>query len=112
MKGEEHVVNRAEYSHHPNWTPDRIRQLRGKRTQEQFGKLIQVLKNTVWRWEAGYARPDAERSQRLAALAKREGFHQDWKLAGSAVLLGDLEEGSKLLARHLKLRVSRTRSRR
>src|SRR5256885_6104354 len=74
------------------WTPERIRQLRGKRTQEQFATLIRVPKNTVWRWEAGYSRPDAERARRLAALAKREKFLRDWRLAGSAVLLGDIEE--------------------
>jgi hypothetical protein len=61
-----------------------------------------VPKNTVWRWEAGYAKPDGERSKRLSRLAEKEGFLRDWKLAGSADLLGDIEEGSKHLARHLK----------
>src|SRR5437879_3036731 len=84
------------------WTGDKVKTLRGQRTQEEFGKLIRVPKNTVWRWEAGYAKPDAERAKRLSALAKKEKFLYDWKLAGSATLLGDLEEGSKHLARHLK----------
>ena len=79
------------------WTPRKVRMLRGKRTQAEFGKLIHVPKNTIWRWEAGYAKPDAERADRLTRLARKERFHQDWKLAGSAELLGDLEEGSKIL---------------
>jgi len=93
-----------------SWTPERIRQLRGKRTQQQFATLIRVPKNTVWRWEAGYSRPDAERARRLAALAKREKFLRDWRLAGSAVLLGDIEEGSKILAKQFKLRMPRSRN--
>lgn len=84
------------------WTAERVKRLRGKRTQEQFGKLVGVPKNTVWRWEAGYSRPDLKRSQRLARLAKTEGFHQGWKLEGSGVLLGDLEEGSREIARLFK----------
>lgn len=84
------------------WTPSRVKHLRGQRTLEEFGQLLSVPKNTVWRWEAGYARPDPVRQKRLSRLATKEGFLQDWKLAGSAVLLGDLEEGSKHLAKHLK----------
>jgi len=57
-----------------------------------------VPKNTVWRWEAGYAAPDAERARRLSELAKREHFLEDWELVGSVTLIGDLEEGSKQIA--------------
>ena len=89
------------------WTPDKIRILRGKRTQEELGKIVRVPKNTVWRWEAGHARPDAERSRRLTKVAMKERFVADWKVAGSAVLLGDLEEGSQHLAKHFQL-VSRS----
>ena len=85
------------------WTPEKIRKLRGKRTQGEFGKNIRVPKNTVWRWEAGYARPDAERSRRLSRIAEKERFVRGWKLAGSAVLLGDIEEASRHLARHFKI---------
>jgi hypothetical protein len=60
-----------------------------------------VPKNTVWRWEAGYARPDTRRSEKLSRLAKAERFQAEWKLAGSAALLGDLEEGSRMIARML-----------
>jgi len=84
------------------WTADKIKRLRGRRTQAELGKLLHVPKNTVWRWEAGYARPEAERSRRLTRIAKKQQFAEDWVLAGSAVLLGDLEEGSKHLARHFK----------
>jgi transcriptional regulator with XRE-family HTH domain len=85
------------------WTPAKIRRLRGQRTQEQFGKIIRVPKNTVWRWEAGYARPDSKRARRLSQLASKERFLQDWKLAGSAVLLGDIEQASRHLSRHFKI---------
>ena len=85
------------------WTPEKIRRLRGQRTQEQFGKIIRVPKNTVWRWEAGYARTDSERTRRLSELAGKERFLQDWKLAGSAVLLGDIKEASQHLSRHFKI---------
>jgi len=62
-----------------------------------------VPKNTVGRWKAGYAKPDAERAERLSRLAKKEKFLQDWKLEGSAELLGDLEEGSKILRERFDL---------
>jgi transcriptional regulator with XRE-family HTH domain len=82
-----------------HWTAEKVRRLRGKRTQAEFGRLVGVPKNTVWRWEAGYARPDKKRSQRLSRLAKAERFQPEWSLAGSATLLGDLEEGSQIIAR-------------
>ena len=90
------------------WTPDRVRNLRGQRTLMEFGALLGVPKNTVWRWEAGYAEPDSERSKRLSRLARKEGFLADWKITGSAELLGDLEEGSQHLSRHLKPMLGRT----
>src|SRR2546423_491495 len=77
------------------WTPEKVRRLRGQRTQVQFGRLLKVPKNTIWRWEAGYARPDTKRSQRLSRLAKAERFQAEWTLAGSATLIADLEEGSR-----------------
>ena len=82
-----------------HWTPEKIKRLRGRRTQAEFGRLVGVPKNTVWRWEAGRARPDARRSQRLSHLVQTERFQTDWKLAGSATLVGDLEEGSRLIAK-------------
>ena len=84
------------------WTPERVRRLRGQRTQEKFGKLLGVPKNTVWRWEAGYTTPDVRRSRVLSELAKRERFAPNWQLAGSATLIGDLEEGSRHIRKHLK----------
>ena len=85
------------------WTPEKIRRLRGRRTQAELGKVIRVQKNTVWRWEAGYAKPNADRSRRLNRVASKERLVEPWNLAGSAVLLGDLEEGSHHLARHFKI---------
>ena len=62
------------------WTPRLVKQLRGKRTLAEFGALIGAPKNTVWRWEAGEAQPDATYAERLSELAEREHFLKDWKL--------------------------------
>ena len=88
--------------HTTTWTGGRVKRLRGHRTLEEFGSLLGVPKNTVWRWESGYSKPDSARSKRLSRLAEKEGFLHDWKLAGSASLLGDLEEGSQHLSQHIK----------
>src|SRR5437867_12974201 len=85
------------------WTAERVKRLRGKRTQAEFGQLIQVPKNTIWRWVAGYVKPDSERAARLSRLARKERFLQNWKLAGSAELLGDLEDGSQILREQFEI---------
>jgi transcriptional regulator with XRE-family HTH domain len=90
-----------------DWTPSLIRMLRGKRSQAAFGGLIGVPKNTVWRWEAGSVRPDPENANKLAALARREGSLQDWQLAGSMVLVGDLEPASNQIGEALKKSMAR-----
>jgi hypothetical protein len=81
------------WGQHPalQWTPHLIKRLRGKRSQAEFGALLGAPKNTVWRWEAGQAHPDARYAARLSALAEREHFLADWQLVGSMTLLGDLE---------------------
>src|SRR5215471_14672771 len=68
------------------WTPRLVKQLRGKRTLADFGALIGAPKNTVWRWEAGHAQPDATYSERLSELAERDHFLKNWTLAGSMLL--------------------------
>ena len=73
------------------WTPRLIRQLRGSRTQTEFGALLGSRKNTIWRWEAGQAQPDARYTVRLSELAERERFLEDWQLVGSMTLMGDLD---------------------
>src|SRR2546422_11518320 len=90
------------------WAPDLIRQLRGKRTQTEFGKLLGVPKNTVWRWEAGRTTPDAEHSRRLAQLASSERFFTGWKLEGSGRILGDLEQASKEISSELIKSINRS----
>lgn len=90
-----------------NWSPALIRMLRGKRSQAAFGGLIGVPKNTVWRWEAGSVRPDPENANKLAALARREGFLKDWQLAGSMVLVGDLESSSTRIGEAFKKSLTR-----
>jgi len=81
------------------WSAALVKMLRGKRTQGQLGKLLGVPKNTVWRWEAGYARPDPRHTRRLERLAERERFLKDWNPVGSLIILGDLEEGSRQIGR-------------
>jgi transcriptional regulator with XRE-family HTH domain len=81
-----------------DWTPPLIKQLRGRRTQSEFGKLLGVPKNTVWRWESNYSRPLGRFSAKMAKLAETEGFLKNFKLVGSVTILGDLEEGSREIA--------------
>ena len=90
------------------WTPRLIKQLRGKRSLADFGALVGAAKNTVWRWEAGNATPDAAYSQRMSKLADREHFLKDWKLAGSMTLLGDLESADAEIARLFRRSAERT----
>ncbi len=80
------------------WTPRLIKRLRGRRTLAEFGELLGAPKNTVWRWEAGKSQPDDAYAERLSGLAGREHFLQDWKLAGSMTLLGDLESAKAEIA--------------
>jgi transcriptional regulator with XRE-family HTH domain len=90
------------------WLPALIRELRGKRTQAEFGALLGVPKNTVWRWEARHVKPDPEHARRLSKLAERERFLADWKLLGSLRVVGDLEEASREVRRLFHESVERT----
>jgi len=81
------------------WTPELIKNLRGKRTQVEFGALLGVPKNTVWRWERGRACPDKARIHRLSVLAEQERFFDNWQLVGSMTVLADLEVDSRGTAR-------------
>ena len=93
-------------AHH--WTPHLIKWLRGKRTQAEFGALLGAPKNTVWRWEAGQAHPDARYAARLSELAEREHFLTDWQLVGSMELLGDLESVKADIAKLFRTSLERT----
>ena len=90
------------------WTPHLIKRLRGKRTQAEFGALLGAPKNTVWRWEAGQARPDARYAARLSELARGEHFLTDWQLVGSMTLLGDLESAKADIAKLFRTSLERT----
>jgi hypothetical protein len=90
------------------WTPHLIKRLRGKRTQAEFGALLGAPKNTVWRWEAGQAHPDARYADRLSALAEREHFLIDWQLVGSMTLLGDLGSAKADIAKLFRTSLERT----
>ncbi len=73
------------------WTPAMIRSLRGKRTLAEFGALLGVAKNTVWRWETGYSHPEMICAERLSAVARKQHFLKDWKLVNSMKVIGNLE---------------------
>ena len=90
------------------WTPRLIKRLRGKHTQAEFGALLGAPKNTVWRWEAGQAHPDARYAARLSELAEREHFLTDWQLLGSMTLLGDLESAKADIAKLFRTSLERT----
>ena len=90
------------------WTPHLIKRLRGKRTQAEFGALLGASKNTVWRWEAGQAHPDARYASQLSTLAGREHFFADWQLVGSMTLLGDLESARTDIAKLFHTSLERT----
>ena len=92
------------------WSPRLVKQLRGKRTLADFGALIGAPKNTVWRWEAGQAQPDATYAERLSQLSEREHFLKDWKLVGSMRLAGDLESAKAEIAELFRRSVERTAS--
>lgn len=102
------AVKHISTSEETGWTPALIRLLRGKRSQAAFGSLIGVPKNTVWRWETGSVKPDPANANKLSALAHHEGFLQDWQLAGSMVLIGDLEAASNQIGEAFKKSLART----
>jgi hypothetical protein len=90
------------------WTPHLIKRLRGMRTQAEFGALLGAPKNTVWRWEADRAHPDARYAARLSELAEHEHFLTDWQLIGSMTLLGDLERARADIAKLFRTSLERT----
>ena len=79
-----------------HWTPHLIKRLRG------------APKNTVWRWEADQAPPDARYAAGLSELAEREHFLADWQLIGSMTLLGDLESARADITRLFRTSLERT----
>lgn len=90
------------------WTGLLVRRLRGRRSQQEFGRRLGVPKNTVWRWEADRAQPDGRNERRLSRLAEREGFWDGWGLVGSVKVLGDLEAGSRDIAKDLMRHLGRS----
>jgi DNA-binding XRE family transcriptional regulator len=97
-------------SHSNKWSPAIIKLLRGKRTQEEFAKLLGAPKNTVWRWEAGHVSPAPKYAKKLSQLAAQEKFLADWKPVGSITWVGDLEKGSAEIALHFSRALSKTTS--
>jgi hypothetical protein len=70
--------------------------------------LLGAPKNTIWRWEAGKARPVFSYAGRLCEIAEREPFLDDWTLAGSVTLLSDLETARQEIARLFRESIYRT----
>jgi hypothetical protein len=91
-----------------HWTPGLIRDLRGKRSQAEFGERVGVAKNTIWRWEAGYSEPDPACQARLTEIAAQEDFLANWQLVGSITRIGDLEKGSRQIAEMIRESITRT----
>ena len=91
-----------------SWPPSLIKQLRGKRTQAQFGRLLRVPKNTVWRWEAGQISPNTEHAEQLSIFAEKERFLADWNPVGSIIILGDIEEGSRQISEEIQEAIERS----
>jgi DNA-binding XRE family transcriptional regulator len=89
------------------WTATLIKQLRGKRTQEEFARLIGAPKNTVWRWEAGRVAPAAAYAKKLSELAQRERLFLDWEPVGSITWIGDLQAGWRQIARDFYRSIAR-----
>jgi len=90
------------------WTGTLVRRLRGKRTQAEFGRILGVPKNTVWRWEAGAVAPDRDNVRRLHRLAERERFQQGFKVAGSLKIIGGSPTASRGLSRLILRSLERT----
>ncbi len=93
---------------HIHWTSGLIRDLRGKRSQAEFAQLVGVAKNTVWRWESGYAEPDLACQARLTEIAAQEDFLAGWQLVGSITRIGNLEKGSGQIAKMIEESITRT----
>ena len=91
-----------------SWPASLIKQLRGKRTQTEFGRLLGVPKNTVWRWEAGQTVPDTKNADHLSALAEKEQFLADWDPVGSIIIMGDIEEGSREISKDFQEAIERS----
>lgn len=54
------------------WTPERIKALRGSLTKKEFAQLIGCARTTVCEWELGYQYPSAKLAERLKEL-EQEG---------------------------------------
>lgn len=92
------------------WAPMDLKNLRGKRTLEEFGVVLGVAKNTVWRWEAGRVKPSEDQMKKLNELAEKQGYWDQWQLKGSAILPGDLDEASAELKKQWQEADARSRA--
>lgn len=59
---------------------ERIRKVRGAKTQQAVADLIGIQKNTWWRWESGLSEPDLSQ---LVLVAQTFSISVDWLLGVS-----------------------------
>ncbi|MHB8069209.1 MAG: helix-turn-helix domain-containing protein [Desulfobaccales bacterium] len=69
---------------------DRIREVRGKLTQEKFGELLGISKAQVSKYESQKAFPSSETIDRIVSLGSKT---REWLLWGA--MQGELREGSE-----------------
>ena len=74
------------------WSASLIKRLQDNRTNADLAALLDVTAEEVELWQSGGPEPSADQTKKLSTLAAREHFLRDWKLAGSGVLLGNLDE--------------------
>lgn len=63
---------------------DRIRELRGRKTQDEFAKELGIHTNTLGRWERGQSEPDITTAQQICT---QFGVSPYWLLAGQGPML-------------------------
>lgn len=84
------------------WSASLIKRLRGNRTNADLAALLGVTSEEIELWQTGELELSADQAKKLSALAAREHFLRDWKLAGSGVLLGNLDEAFDNQSRELR----------
>ncbi len=85
------------------WSIYALQKLRGERTIEEFAALLNAPVELVIAWENGHIKPDEKYAARLTDLARSEPErYKDFRLAGSGILLVDLEAESAQHREELK----------
>lgn len=72
--------------------PNRIKFLRGGRTQEEFGEILGVSKATISKYESGFAIPSSDILRKIASIGNK-GI--DWLLRGDRPLASQPSDHSQ-----------------